>query len=359
MKTTLVLVASILAVALAALPASFDARDKWPKCKIPILNQGRCGSCWAFSATTALSSRFCIESDGKISPDQVLSPQYLLNCEHDQGGCGGGDTLKAYGFMKSTGIDLLSCTPYTSGDSGQTESSCPAKCKNGSSIKIFHGVDAYSLVKGSTAETVEAMKTELVNHGPFSVSFVVYRDFMEFFKKTPKGIYEAKSSAALGGHAVRVVGYGEESGKKYWLIANSWGTEWGDNGYFRIAQGINTATIESRRVTAGRPKSNEFQAHSHHVSPVDNIVIDGGFNKVPVDAEILEIAKFSLSDMHNNGTPVDTFFGVEEAFTQVTNGISYHLKLSVVKPNENGPSSVNVVVNRSPLDKLSVVSHNL
>jgi len=359
MKSVVAFIVLLIAFAVADLPTSFDAREKWPKCVTPILNQGRCGSCWSFSATTALSSRFCIESDAKIAPEQVLSPQYMLDCESDQGGCAGGDTLKAYGFLKTNGLDLLTCTPYTSGDSGKVEPKCPAKCADGSAVKMFYGVDAYSLLKSSTEETVQAMQEELVNFGPLSVSFVVYDDFISFFKKNPKGIYKSSSRRALGGHAVRLVGYGEENGTKYWLIANSWGPEFGDQGYFKIVRGINDATIESRRVTAGRPKVSEFQAHSTHATPVDNTIIDGGLQKIAVDDQVIEFAKFSLSAANDSGKQVQEFLGVDEAYSQVTNGITYHLKLSTVKSGANGPSSSNVVVHRSPLDKLTLVSHNL
>ncbi|KAL0485820.1 cysteine proteinase [Acrasis kona] len=352
------LVLCVAAVALAELPTSFDARQKWPQCQTPILDQDLCGSCWAFSATTALSSRFCIETDGKIKPEQVLSPQYLVSCEGDQGGCGGGDTLLAYKYMQSNGIDLLSCTPYSSGLTGR-DGQCPTTCQNGSSIQFYHGVEAYSLLKPTIEDTVQAMKAELVSHGPLSVSFVVYNDFSPFFKANPKGIYQAKPGTfALGGHAVRLVGYGEENGKKYWLIANSWGTKFADNGYFKIAQGINTATIESRRVTAGRPRVNGFNFHtSIRQQQADDLVIDGGLTRIPVNDEVIDIAKYSLSKSLDSGVQFDDFLGVEEAFVQVTNGFSYHLKLRVVKSGENAHSLVDTIIHRSPHDdKLSLLS---
>jgi len=74
--------------------------------------------------------------------------------------------------------------------------------------------------------------------GPVDTAFTVYSDFYNY----KSGIYKYVSGGKLGGHAVRLVGWGEENGVKYWIIANSWGSTWGENGYFRIQIGqVNVA----------------------------------------------------------------------------------------------------------------------
>jgi cathepsin B len=88
-----------------------------------------------------------------------------------------------------------------------------------------------------------------MNHGPVEAAFTVFEDFLLY--KT--GVYKHITGSALGGHAVKLMGWGVENGTKYWLLANSWNTDWGDNGFFKILRGKNECGIESELV-AGEPK---------------------------------------------------------------------------------------------------------
>ena len=67
------------------------------------------------------------------------------------------------------------------------------------------------------------------------------------------GVYEHKTGSFLGGHAIKILGWGVESGTEYWLVANSWNPDWGDNGFFKIRRGVNECGIESN-IGAGMPK---------------------------------------------------------------------------------------------------------
>ena len=78
-----------------------------------------------------------------------------------------------------------------------------------------------------------AIKTELINNGPVHTGFTVYQDFMNY----KSGIYKHVSGSSLGGHAVVIIGYGVSNGTKYWICQNSWGANWGENGFFRIKIG--------------------------------------------------------------------------------------------------------------------------
>ena len=86
------------------LPDSFDAREQWPGSVHAILNQGQCGSCWAFSATEVLSDRFAIHSNNTI--DVVLSPQDLVSCDVSNFACEGGNPISAWQYFESQGFEM-------------------------------------------------------------------------------------------------------------------------------------------------------------------------------------------------------------------------------------------------------------
>lgn len=92
------------------IPTAFDSRTKWPNCVHAIRDQAKCGSCWAFGATEALSDRFCIASDGKV--DVVLSPQDLVSCDWWDRGCNGGIISWAWSHLKTEGAAADTCIPY-------------------------------------------------------------------------------------------------------------------------------------------------------------------------------------------------------------------------------------------------------
>jgi cathepsin B len=84
------------------------------------------------------------------------------------------------------------------------------------------------------------MAAEISTNGPIEAAFTVYEDFITY----TSGVYQHTTGQALGGHAIKVLGYGNENGTDYWLVANSWNETWGDNGYFKIKRGTNECGIE-------------------------------------------------------------------------------------------------------------------
>jgi cathepsin B len=217
------------------LPASFDARQKWPQCIHAIRNQAQCGSCWAFAASEVLSDRFCIASSGSVN--LVLSPQYLVSCDSSDYGCDGGYLANSWQFLQNTGIPTDACYSYTSG--GGDSGDCKDTCDDGSAIKT------YKASKVVTPSSVEDMQNELYNNGPIEVAFSVYRDFLSY----TSGVYQHKTGGLLGGHAVKAIGWGVSNGTPYWIIANSWGASWGMQGFFWIKRGSNECGIESNVIT--------------------------------------------------------------------------------------------------------------
>ncbi|KAK3270400.1 hypothetical protein CYMTET_21203 [Cymbomonas tetramitiformis] len=218
----------------SSIPDTFDATTQWPKYIHPIRDQQQCGSCWAFSASEVLSDRFTIASQGAI--DVVLSPQDMVACDKTDQGCNGGRLGSAWNYLKNTGIVSDKCDPYTAGD-GQS-GTCQTKCVDGEAWKKYKATDSFQM------RSVSAMQKEIMTNGPIQVAFTVYKSFMSY----KSGVYVKKPFEFIpeGGHAVKAVGWGTEDGVDYWLIANSWNTNWGLNGFFKIKRGVNECGIEGQ-----------------------------------------------------------------------------------------------------------------
>lgn len=223
------------------IPDEFDSRNKWPQYIHPIRNQKRCGSCWAFSAAEVLSDRFTIATSGTV--DVVLSPQDLVSCDQNDMGCMGGQLFSAWKYMVRSGLVTDACFPYTSGNGDAT--ACRTTCSDTESfVKSKHRAKNYY-----TLRTVEDIQMDILRHGPVQAAFRVYKSFMSY----KSGVYQRNWWAfwdrMLGGHAVKIVGWGtsQKNNKNvdYWLVANSWDTTWGEDGYFKIVRGKNECGIES------------------------------------------------------------------------------------------------------------------
>jgi len=215
----------------ASLPDNFDWRTAMPGCVRPIRNQGKCGGCWSFAASEMLGDRFFIASKGAINI--TLSPQNMLSCEADNFGCGGGYLGNSMNYLVNTGIVTDTCYPYTSINSTTSAtcgkaSTCTATGQTWKPYKCL----ANTIVFPSTEATIKA---EIMANGPVETGYLVYDDFMNY----KSGIYSYVSGNMIGGHAVKIVGWGLDapSGVKYWICSNSWGADWGENGFFRIVIG--------------------------------------------------------------------------------------------------------------------------
>lgn len=96
---------------------------------------------------------------------------------------------------------------------------------------------------------MDQIRTEIMNNGPVEGAFMVYEDFVNY----KEGVYQHVAGKLLGGHAIRILGWGVENDVPYWLVANSWNTDWGDNGYFKIKRGNDECGIEGQ-ISAGLPR---------------------------------------------------------------------------------------------------------
>jgi len=244
---------------LLSVPSSYDPRISRPNCTGPVLDQGFCGSCWAFGATEAISDRYCM-STGQNKFLQ-LAPLDLTTCDNGwfsgENGCQGGQLGGAWDYAQSTGLVDEECYPYLKSQGGPVPTcapedqpclpeskfiqtpQCSKQCANGANWES-------SKHKLSNVYQVEEsqLMAELVNNGPVESAFTVYGDFPNY----KSGVYQHTSGSELGGHAIKIIGYGTENGTPYWLVQNSWTTTWGDGGYFKIKRGVNECGIENQIV---------------------------------------------------------------------------------------------------------------
>ena len=105
------------------------------------------------------------------------------------------------------------------------------------------------------SDSIEQKQLEILKNGPIVMGFTVYDDFQNCYQL---GVYQSTLSSTFSGeapgHAVKVIGWGEENGVPYWLAANSWGPDWGDGGFFKIRRGTNECGIESYLIAVGFPR---------------------------------------------------------------------------------------------------------
>ncbi|CAG0912701.1 unnamed protein product [Notodromas monacha] len=131
-------------------------------------------------------------------------------------------------------------------DVRKSNRACMSKYGIGRERIVSSFKDAYRFISGSTSYSLENdemnIRYEISKNGPVEGAFSVYEDFINY----KSGVYQHVHGKFLGGHAIRILGFGEENGVKYWLVANSWNDDWGDKGYFKILRGKNHLGIEAQ-----------------------------------------------------------------------------------------------------------------
>lgn len=187
--------------------------------------QDICGSCWAFGALGGLESNIKIwEDNPNLNVD--LSEQYLLSCSN--GGCDGWFLSATLRFIKNYGMIIEECLPYQADDTIP----CESKCFDWRDDLI--GINGYERIPRGN---ITAIQEALVSYGPLPATMEVYGDFYPDYSG---GVYRFEYGDFVFGHVITIVGYDNNWGdidEGYWICKNSWGTGWGEDGWFKIAYG--------------------------------------------------------------------------------------------------------------------------
>jgi Papain family cysteine protease len=260
------------------IPSNFNGREVWRDYLSPIKDQGKCGACYAFSVVGMLADRFAIQTLGQVKPD--LNPMEMVVCMKDIE-----DVTTPDEFLK-TRMDpkyekevgdkhkIHACrgnTLYNAARStyvqGTLEEGCvserdiqrfiskhgripmclelegdgfPSLCVNKKTVpRYWMSEEYYTVGQAIDEETVTQIKLEIMKWGPVAAGFQVFDDFLtDYTDGTKVYTHPKREQKTLGGHAVRIVGWGEQeqAGRlvKYWQVVNSWGEQWCDGGYGKI-----------------------------------------------------------------------------------------------------------------------------
>jgi inhibitor of cysteine peptidase len=203
----------------------------------PVRDQGNCGSCWAFGTVGALESAIMIY-DGQ---SKDLSEQYLVSCNTDGWGCSGGWWAHDYHEWKippgesAAGAVYESAEPYVADDIP-----CDGPYAHNETI------DSWAFIGGeSSVPTVDAIKQAIADYGPVSAAVCVNTDFQSY----TGGVFNPRRPCNQINHAIVLVGWDDSDGA--WILRNSWGPNWGEDGYMRIAYGKSQVGYSANYVVYG------------------------------------------------------------------------------------------------------------
>jgi C1A family cysteine protease len=210
----------------SAVPTSIDWRPLGAV--TPVKNQEQCGSCWAFSTVENVESMWILAGKGtNMSVD--LSPQQVVDCDNYDAGCNGGDPPTAYQYIIQTGgLESESSYPYHAVDQ---------QCQFQKS-KVVATISKWKYATSDRDE--KTLQSNLVSWGPLSicVDAANWQDYTG-------GVMTAWECAWIVqlDHCVELVGYDQTASTPYWIVRNSWGTDWGESGYIRLTMFENTCGL--------------------------------------------------------------------------------------------------------------------
>ncbi|CDW75080.1 cysteine proteinase [Stylonychia lemnae] len=187
-----------------------------------VKDQGDCGSCYAFAALSTLESALLIQNEDQYKGID-LSEQQIIDCSFRNGGCNGGHETIVFQYLMTQDITREIDYPYI-----QRRSQCKQNLNDFVRVRGFY----------NSKEVDASVLKYVIQNQPVSIGVSGYSDVFRMYKS---GIISSDCGEDIN-HAVQLVGYGRENGMNYWIIKNSWGETWGENGYARILMTENTTT---------------------------------------------------------------------------------------------------------------------
>jgi cathepsin B len=242
----LVLSVSVSVSAIDNPPAEFDLRKVHPQCTPKVKDQGQCGNDEIFAAADALAVTFCVGAGDNANHTsgpglQELSTRYIAACMQD--GCNGGVYGSVVKELSVNGTFVEGCAgPYHAGTFQCPATTLEQQCKSGENtqcctrgnVRLFRTKSPRKLPTAGHASHVEAWRAAIASSGAIMAPADMGSSAFQFYQG---GILKCGSGHQPDDGSLMIMGYGEESGQKYWLAQNSWGPSWGLSGYVKIADG--------------------------------------------------------------------------------------------------------------------------
>jgi len=206
-----------------------------------------------------MSDRICIAFNKNVS---LSAADVAFCCDSCGAGCGGGYPSAVWSHWKSKGIVEEPCYPYPLPGCDHhipnsknpcpvkeyNSPSCPSKCTNKTWNGPAYASDRHKGKSAYSVSGVQQIMAEIMKNGPVEAAFDVYEDFLTY----KSGVYQHTTGEFVGGHAVKILGWGVDDGTDYWIIANSWNPDWGNDGFFWMLKGKDECGIEDG-IVAGLP----------------------------------------------------------------------------------------------------------